>query len=167
MKKTIDLTRWSHDKSCYEPDGLKAKLMADLAEPLKKIHGPARHRCIVATYIPPNITARGLIIPDATGDENRWQGKCGLVVKMGPMAFNFDEVVERIDALVAAGADPVDAATVARGELGFPNIGDWVVYRTSETHEIGIDIGDGALASCRVIFDDAVIMTVDDPRVVW
>jgi hypothetical protein len=155
----IDLTRYSNDKVCATPEGLRERLLADLL-PRVEAMDLQRNRCLVASYVKPNITPGGIIIPAKTGEEDRWQGKVGLLIKTGPSAFHFDEVV----AYAEADGSSYEAARI---EFGLPREGDWVAYRTSETHEIGIEVEAGVYASCRIIHDDSVIMRLDDPRAIY
>lgn len=108
-----------------------------------------RNRVLVATFIEPARTAGGIIKPDRTLDESRFQGKVGLVLKLGPMAFEFD--------------DPEHL----RSEK--PRVGDWIFYRASDATECGIRITgtarDGVI--CRYIHDDLVVGIVDDPQSIW
>lgn len=106
-----------------------------------------RNRVLVATYVEPAKTAGGIILPDRALDESRFQGKVGLVLRMGPMAFKFPDEI--------ASTPPV--------------VGDWVFYRPSDAMEMGIRIvgtaRDGVI--CRQIFDDNIIGIVDNPDLVW
>jgi co-chaperonin GroES (HSP10) len=74
---------------------------------------------LVAVYVRGSVagkdqkTAGGIIIPDATRDEDRHQGKIGVILKCGPLAFQEDE-------------------THKWGE-GKPKINDWVVFRVGDT----------------------------------
>lgn len=176
----IDVSRYAEDPRCIEPDGLRERFLADLAGPVSKMR-LQRNRCLVATYINPAVTKGGIIIPGKTQEEDRWQGKVGLLLAVGPSAFDFEEVRDAIQrhtdaaeyAAEAAGveftSEAADLATLeAIREIGVPEVGDWVVYRTSETYEVGIPVhGEHVLASCRFITDDSIITTVADPRNIY
>lgn len=176
----INVARYSEDKECVEPEGLKKKFLKDLLPTVNKLH-LQRNRCLVATYIKPAVTKKGIIIPQNTQEEDRWQGKVGLLLRVGPSAFDFEEVreaVERhLDALTAKRAaegkeftrrDETQATRAALKEMGVPKVGDWVAYRTSETHEIGIPVaGEHVMASCRLITDDCIAMRIADPRMIY
>lgn len=166
----IDVTRYAEDKACATPDGLKARLLAELTPQLDGID-LQRNRCLVATYIRPNITRGGIIITDKASEEDRWQGKVGLLLKVGPTAFDYEELHDRADALFEDNDEPdfdIDAARDrAARELGLPRVGDWVAYRTSETHEVGIEVEPGVCASCRQIYDESIVMVVSDPSKIW
>ncbi len=174
----IDITRYSEDPNCVEPEGLREKLLADLGPTAEKMK-LQRNRCLVATYIKPAITKGGIIIPTTSGEEDRWQGKVGLLIAVGPSAFNYDEVADAIQKAEQAAYDDAgegeptdeeleDAITGALASCNVPRIGDWVAYRTSETHEFGVPVaGEHVLASCRFIHDGSIVMVVTDPRLVY
>jgi co-chaperonin GroES (HSP10) len=58
------------------------KAMGDLSD-FEVFH----NKVLIAVYIRPEKTSGGIIITNKTRDEDKWQGKVGLVVKMGPSAF--------------------------------------------------------------------------------
>jgi hypothetical protein len=168
----IDVTRYAEDKDCATPDGLRKRLLAELAPVVEGID-LQRNRCLVATYIRPNVSRGGIILTDKTSEEDRWQGKVGLLLKVGPTAFDYEELHERADALMddaSANGETIEA-DAARGlawaELGLPRVGDWVAYRTSETHEVGLEVAPGVCASCRQIYDESIVMVCDDPSKIW
>ena len=45
------------------------------------------NQILVAIYIRPEKTSGGVLLPNQTRDEDKWQGKMGLVLKKGPSAF--------------------------------------------------------------------------------
>src|ERR1700688_2364602 len=70
------------------------------------------NQILVATYVRPEKTSGGIIRPGQNVDEDEYQGKVGLVVKVGPSAFlNTDEQDFQGQSLL---------------------VGDWVVYRTGD-----------------------------------
>ena len=71
---------------------------------------------MVATYIPPEKTAGGIIVPRKSLDENVYQGKVGMVVKIGESAFKY--------------TGPYDHEGSYDGTK--PDVGDFVVYRASD-----------------------------------
>lgn len=122
-----------------EADEIRKKLgtRADDLHPL----GP---RVVVAVYERSDKkTAGGVIIPGTVGAADRSQGKVGLLIKQGPLAFQEDEQHRWGDAV--------------------PQVGDWVVYRVGDT--VQMDLGNGDLR-LRVVEDVDIIMTVDRPDVV-
>lgn len=103
---------------------------------------------LVATYIEPEKTAGGIIKPDRTLAENRFQGKAALVLKKGPLAFKDDGVVK------FGGADIHE--------------GDWVVVRPSDGMEFfKRELGTSEGTSCRLFEDTHIKARVTDPELVW
>jgi co-chaperonin GroES (HSP10) len=49
------------------------------------------NKVLLAIYIRPEMTAGGILITNKIRDEDKWQGKVGLVLKTGPSAFVDDE----------------------------------------------------------------------------
>lgn len=102
---------------------------------------------ITATYyLPdwefiPNTTVK-LYKPESTHDEALYQGKCGLVIAKGPLAFcdgpGINFMGQNID------------------------IGDWVTYDIMEGRQFTID-----RIHCRRLKDTQVVMRVSDPRLVY
>jgi len=91
------------------------------------------------------IVAKGIIAAGETQNEDRWQGKVGLVVKKGPAAFRDD------DRNKFFAADP--------------KVGDWVIFRNSDGWDV--DIGSKAdrlnYLQCRFIQDAHIIGTTTYP----
>jgi co-chaperonin GroES (HSP10) len=178
---SINVSRYSEDPECATPEGLRAKLMADLLPQVRKMR-LQRNECLVATYIKASVTKGGIIIPGATQAEDRYQGKVGLLLATGPDAFEYESVARIVDHAVDVARairegnnepftdeDEERAGSKAREAMGVPKVGDWVAYRTSETHEVGVAVGDGehTLVSCRFIDDDSIKMTITDPTILY
>lgn len=106
------------------------------------------NQILVATYIAPEKVG-SIIRPDAHISEDRYQGKVGLVLKVGPLAF--------VD----------DSRTKYGGVTVKP--GDWILYRNTDAWEIFVrdrrKINDGV--SCRLIEDVFVKMKVSDPSLIY
>jgi len=111
---------------------------------------------LVATYIPPPKTFKGPNgedIPfhstDKTLAEDRFQGKVGLVLRVGPIAFQDD------------GAAKFGGVTIKPG--------DWVMYRPSDGTELFIrdrrKINEGL--SCRLIEDTFIRGRTKDPALIY
>lgn len=170
----INVARYSEDPSCATPSGLRVKMLYDLMPQVEKMR-LQRNECLVATYIKAAVTKGGIIIPGATQEEDRWQGKVGLLLACGPAAFDYEEVRARAEIernVAAAHCEPIgeyEATSRACGYLGIPRIGDWCVYRTSATHEIGIAVGDSehTLVSARFIDDENIKMVITDPTIIY
>lgn len=103
---------------------------------------------LVATYIEPEKTAGGIIKPDRTLLENRFQGKCGLVLKLGPLAFQ-------------------DEGHIKFGGVTI-NEGDWVVVRPSDGWELyTVNEGGQSGTSCRLFEDANIKARVEDPSMIY
>ncbi len=111
---------------------------------------------LVATYIAPPKVLKGpggedIIFheTDKSHEENRFQGKIGLVLKLGPVAF-------------------VDDSVAKFGGVALKP-GDWVIYRPSDGHELFIrdrrKMNEGL--SCRLIEDTFVRGRVRDPSLIY
>ena len=93
-------------------------------------------------YRRPEKTKSGIILPDANRDEDKYQGKVGLIVKVGPNAFK----------------DP-------NGSWQWPEdigVGDWVWYRTSDAWPMAINEQE-----CRLVEDVDIKGRIQHPDVVW
>jgi co-chaperonin GroES (HSP10) len=102
------------------------------------------NRVMVATYIRPEKTKGGIIRPDSNKGEDQWQGKVGLVVKVGTHAFDDDE------------------ENAFKGVKA--KIGDWVVYKVGDAWEVMVN-GKEQM-TCRFVRDTAIIAKVTDPEVI-
>jgi len=100
------------------------------------------NRILVATYIEPEKTAGGIILPQNRVNESKFQGKIGLVLKKGPLAFKDD------DATKFYGQDI--------------EIGDWVFYRPSDGWHFLLNEVD-----CRLIEDVHIMGVVPHPKYIW
>ncbi|MBM7047568.1 hypothetical protein [Rhizobium lusitanum] len=83
-----------------------------------------------------------IFIPEKTQDEDRWQGKVGLVLKKGPIAFQND------------GSNDFGGQNV--------EVGDWVIYRVSDG--FSIDINE---THCRLLEDVHIKGRVSDPSLIY
>ena len=109
-----------------------------------------QNQILVAVYVRPSKTKSGIHLPDQTVDEDRWQGKVGLVLKMGPLAFVSDDKVT---------FHPTDKLS----------IGDWVVYRASDGWQITLT-GDGSSVAkqlCRMFVESDIRAVIPSPDMVW
>lgn len=99
------------------------------------------NQVLCAVYIAPEKTAGGIIRPQQNVDEDKYQGKVGLIIKMGPLAFKSDD------------------KWIWPDDMG---VGDWVWYRISDT--VGVTIN-GQM--CRILDDVDVKGRTDHPDGVW
>lgn len=97
---------------------------------------------LVATYIRPEKTAGGIIRPEKTRDEDKWQGKAGLVLKVGSIAF-------------------VDDATTKFNGVRV-HAGDWVVFNVNDGFAMDFN-----KVRCRLLQDVHIKMRVLNPDEVW
>lgn len=102
------------------------------------------NRVLVATYVAPERSKGGIIMPDSVGQEGRFQGRCGLVLDLGPLAFR-DDAVNKFGGIVVK-----------------PH--DWVVFTPSNGREIFfVDANGRDGVPCRIIEDAYIDGRIDDP----
>lgn len=112
---------------------------ADILERVKayidhvRVTGPD---VLIGVYMRPEKTAGGVWLSERAREEDIFQGKVGVVLKMGPLAFVEDGKHTFGDAV--------------------PKIGDWVVFRVSDG--MSLRLGEQA---CRQMQDVAIRMILD------
>jgi co-chaperonin GroES (HSP10) len=105
------------------------------------------NQVLVATYIAPEKTKGGIIRPDRSIMEDRFQSKIGLVIKVGPLAFKDDTLAQ------------FGGVTIQEG--------DWVIAYPSDGRELfSVDASDGG-TSCRLFADTLIKGRVPDPSIIW
>jgi len=97
---------------------------------------------LVAIYRRPEKTRGGIVLTDVTRGEDLYQGKTGLVVKMGPLAFK-DEGLAHMKC----------------------DIGDWVVFRPADGW--ACTLNNKEKVPMRVIRDALIRMRVTDPDAIY
>ena len=100
------------------------------------------NQILIAIYIRPNKTKSGIYLSDQSREEDKVQGKVGLVVKKGPAAF-VDETSEWFKDISV-------------------DVNDWVVIRPSDGWAITVNN-----VLCRIVDDTAVRGKIDVPDRVW
>lgn len=100
------------------------------------------NQILVGVYIRPEITKGGILLTPQTRDEDRYQGKAGLVLKKGPLAFVDDD------------NNKFHGQNV--------DIGDWVFYRVSDGFPLVLN---GML--CRLLEEVHVKGKIPSPDVVF
>jgi len=100
------------------------------------------NQILVGIWKRPDKTAGGIILTDKTRDEDRYQGKVGLVLKKGPLAFHADGSVD------FGGKDVSE--------------GDWVAYRASDGWSLKLNGMD-----CRMLEDVHIKMRVAEPGIIY
>lgn len=90
---------------------------------------------LLGTYIAPNKIG-SILVPDKVVGEDEYQGKCGLILKMGPLAFNYEDYVG-------------------------PQfqVGDWAIFWVGDAKMMTING-----TPCRMVRDDHLRMKIADPR---
>ena len=115
----------------------------------------AQNEVLVAIYIRPEKSAGGILLTDRTRKEDNYQGKVGLVVKIGS-ACRFVRTNEATG--VTYGVDV--------------QLHDWVVTRPSDTWPLDVNGGEDtsdpkAFTNCRLVFDDQIRMKIPNPGMIW
>jgi len=104
---------------------------------------------LVALYIRPQKTKSGIILADSTREEDRWQGKAGLILKLGPTAYTDDEGNKFRDI----------------------SEGDWVVFRPSDgwavTLNSSANLASKDAVACRVVNDIHIRMRISTPDAIY
>ena len=103
------------------------------------------NQVLIAIYERPEKTKSGIILADVTRQEDAFQGKAGLVVKLGPDAFE----------------DTADY-TFNFEDNRRPKVGDWVVYKVGDAWSLNVKE-----YPCRYIRDVGIKMIVDDPGIIF
>jgi len=109
---------------------------------------PTLNLVLVATYISPEKTRGGIIRPHRNITEDRLQGKVGLILAKGPIAFQ-------------------DDGATKFGGLN-PKLGEWVVYRPADAMEMFFryqNTGEGT--PCRLIEDTLIKAIIEDPSLIY
>ena len=101
----------------------------------------AKNQFILAVYERPQMTKSSILLPDSVREEDKFQGKVGLIVKLGPDAFVDDEKWH----FTLKGA-----------------VGDWIVIRASDGWACTIN---GKL--CRMADDTDLRLRIQHPDQVW
>lgn len=97
---------------------------------------------LVAIYVRPTKTASGIYLTEKTTDEDLYQGKVGLVLRLGPIAFKEDET-HRFGGVV-------------------PKVGDWVLLNVGETWPFSL-----GKTRCRIVEDVSVKAILARPDLAW
>lgn len=100
------------------------------------------NQVLVGIFIRPDQTASGLFLPDQVLNEDLYQGKAGLVLKKGPLAFKDDS------------ASDFGGMDVQEGE--------WAIFRVSDGFSLKIN---GVM--CRLLEDVHIKGTVANPISVY
>jgi co-chaperonin GroES (HSP10) len=100
-------------------------------------------RVLVAIYRHEGVTKGGIITPIKTSEESAYQGKVGLIVKVGPLVGIKDDV---------------------RG--GTLKVGDWVAVNASSGLSMHAG-GHGSKTMLRMLPESEIHIRVSQPDIVW
>jgi co-chaperonin GroES (HSP10) len=101
----------------------------------------AANRVLCAVYQRPEKLKSGIVLPNSFVNEDKYQGKIGLIVKAGPLAFDTESEW-------FAGIDY--------------KVGDWVMFRPSDGWSLNIhDV------LCRIIDDVKIAGKINNCDEVW
>ena len=136
-----NLTPLEYNVNTDDPKDIVFKALEGAHEKVELVGPGGSRRVLVA--IAPTPSARGsILLPSKSKGEARFQGKVGLVIRVGENAFKYDGPYEY------KGATPA--------------VGDWVVFRPADSWETGVN---GVL--CRWIRDELIIARVNTPEDVY
>lgn len=82
-------------------------------------------------------TSGGIILPDKTRDEYRWQGVTGLVLKIGPLAYKTEKTQNWF-----ANED---------GNPAPPKIGEWVMFDVKTSHSFLLGTQPCRFVACQYV----------------
>ena len=129
-------------------DGADAakKIWASLKDVLDKVH-IMRNQILVVKFSPDKVGS--LYRSDKGREEDRWQGKVGLVVKKGKIAFVDDDATKFHDENV--------------------EIGQWVWYRSSDGFDVDLTPSgwSGDKIPCRVLEEAHIKGTLSEPDLIY
>ena len=104
---------------------------------------------LVGIYMRPNRTKSGLYLSDATVDEDRWQSKAALVLKLGNTAFCDENGVKFRDI----------------------NVGDWIIIRPSDGFAVQLSSTSATTSReavpCRIVTDIHIRARITHPDTLY
>lgn len=104
------------------------------------------NQVLCAVYRRPEKTRGGILLPGSNLDEDKFQSKIGLVLKMGASAFEEDSEWFK-DVKI--------------------NVNDWVVFKPSDGWSVTVKNPAGGEVLCRIIDDVNVRGRISHPDLVW
>jgi co-chaperonin GroES (HSP10) len=131
----------AHAIAMVHEDDPRAAIMDDCEPHLNHVQVLGA-RVLVGVYVRPHKTKSGLILTSKTTDEDRYQGKVGLVLALGPIAFE-DDSSHRFGAVK-------------------PKVGDWIVYSVGDT--FAMEMGE---RRARSVEDVDVHLIIENPDSIW
>lgn len=114
---------------------------------------------LTATYIEPEMTSGGIILPEQRTGESVYQGKVGLVLAFGVDAFKYRDGYS----FFAKMKDETDIDYTDRCLSLTPKIGDWVFYRPIGNLWKCTING----FACQFVRDSEIKGRVDSPEIIF
>ncbi len=96
---------------------------------------------LMASYIKPERTRGGIILTDSSKEEDIWQGKTGMVLKLGKDAFKDDDDMQ------------------FNGQTA--EVGEWVVFKLGDAWKLTIREW-----PCLLVRDSSIKMKIHDPAII-
>jgi len=103
---------------------------------------------LLAVYTRPEKTKGGIILTDNVKGEDLYQGKVGLVLKVGPLVNDRNKELD----------------TWFKGDL--PKVGDWVLVRVGDTYAFDLQ-GPKEKIRCRLVEAKQLRGRIKQPDLVW
>jgi co-chaperonin GroES (HSP10) len=100
------------------------------------------NQILIALYIRPEKSKGGIIRPETNVAEDEYQGKVGLVIKIGPSAFVSNQNTDFMDQTI--------------------HVGDWLIYRIGDGWPIMVNG-----TACRVLTDRSLKMRTKNPEIIF
>jgi|SRR6185437_9619383 len=123
----------------------REEIREELKDVLHKVE-PLGAQVLVAVFERPKMTAGGIELPDIVLKEDGFQGKVGMVLKNGPIAFTSDETHRFGDRV--------------------PEPGDWVLFSVGDTFPFDLLVPSGK-RRCRLVEDVHIRAIVQQPDIVY
>lgn len=96
---------------------------------------------LLASYVKPERTRGGIILTDTSKEEDIWQGKSGMVLKLGKDAFQDDETTD------------------FHGQTA--EVGEWVVFKLGDAWKLTVREW-----PCLLVRDSSIKMKIAHPSIV-
>jgi hypothetical protein len=141
MSSDFGVVNTSTDWLVPGDDDARERTMGKIKDYLDIFH-PTLDGVVVAIYARPSKIG-SILLSDARTQENTWQGKTGLIVKMGPDAF----------------VDKPEKDIIFEQKA---KVGDWVCFSVQDGWIMQI-----AGVFCRFLRDRSIKMVLDRPDVVY
>lgn len=138
---TITGTKTVGEVHANDPRDELLKTIGQIADHVQVLNA----KVLVAIYMRPEKTAGGIIRPGTNREEDNYQGKIGLILKAGPLAFEDDD----------------NHKWAIK-----PKVGDWVQYRVGDTFPFRLG-SDKTAPHLRYVEDVNILSVWDRPDLVW